>query len=291
MFSKVLTIKSTKSYLDKIKYIKNLIETSDAIVIGGGAGLSTSAGLTFDGQRFDKYFGDFKQKYNISDMYYGSFANFENQEEFWGFWSRKIYFNRYVDNKSKLYDTLLDLVKDKNYFVITTNADHMFLSSGFDKQRLFYVQGDYGLFQCSIPCHQKTYENELLIKNMMDAQQGMRVPTNLLPTCPVCGSPFTMNLRMDNKFVEDEGWYKALERYENFISNNNNKILYLELGIGNNTPGIIKYPFWRLTHENKNSNYVCITLDDAYAPEEIQKRSLCIADDIAKIIYDVKDLY
>ena len=198
----------------------------------------------------------------IRDMYSGGFYPFATPEEHWAYWSRYIYINRYMDVPKPVYDDLLKLVADKDYFVITTNIDHCFQKAGFDKKRLFYTQGDYGLFQCSEPCCQETFENEAMIRKMVKRQENMKIPTELLPACPYCGKPLTMNLRADDKFVEDEGWHRAAERYENFLrTRNGQKVLFLELGVGYNTPVIIKYPFWQMTARNPDATYVCINAD------------------------------
>lgn len=271
----------TDEYSDKIRALKNLIETADAIVIGAGAGLSTAAGFTYSGKRFHENFHDFEMKYNFRDMYSGGFYPYPTPEEYWAYWSRYIFVNRYTDPPKPVYDRLFALVKDKNYFVITTNVDHCFRKAGFDKQRLFYTQGDYGLFQCSVPCHAKTYDNEELVRQMVKEQRKMKIPSELVPKCPVCGKPMTMNLRADDKFVEDDGWHLACKRYERFIKACKGKnVLFLELGVGMNTPAIIKYPFLRLTAQNKNAHYVCANLDMAFAPDEISDRSLCFSADI-----------
>lgn len=206
-----------KSCSEPIERLKAALQDCDAVVIGAGAGLSTAAGFTYTGERFEKYFPDFAAKYGIQDMYSGGFFPFATPEEHWAYWSRYIYINRYMDAPKPVYDDLLKLVQDKDYFVITTNVDHCFQKAGFDKKRLFYTQGDYGLFQCSEPCCQETFDNEAVILEMVKRQGNMKVPTELLPTCPHCGKPLTMNLRSDNKFVEDEGWHRAAERYENFL--------------------------------------------------------------------------
>ncbi|MBQ6381948.1 MAG: Sir2 silent information regulator family NAD-dependent deacetylase, partial [Clostridia bacterium] len=207
-----------KTYSDKIKEIKGLIDSADAVFIGAGAGLSTAAGLTYSGERFDKYFPDFKEKYGFDNMYFGGFIMAKySPEELWAFWARNIYINRYMPIPKDTYQKLLALVKDKDYFVLTTNVDHCFQRAGFDKKRLFYTQGDYGLFQCSEPCHQQTYDNEEIIKQMYEAERDMKIPTELVPKCPVCGKPMTMNLRSDDTFVQDEGWYVAYNLYEDFI--------------------------------------------------------------------------
>lgn len=217
MFLNLWTNKSTQTYLDKIEKVKEILSDCDAIVIGAGAGLSAAVGFEYSGQRFDTYFADFKQKYKIEDMYSGGFYPFESLEEYWAYWSRYIWINRYIDAPKDVYETLLSLVKDKDYFVLTTNVDHCFQKAGFDKKRLFYTQGDYGLFQCMTPCHNETYENKDLILEMVSKQKDMKIPTELIPKCPHCGKPMTMNLRCDNTFVEDEGWHKASQRFLDFI--------------------------------------------------------------------------
>lgn len=285
MFSKIQTTKSIENFSDKLNILKNKINSADAIVIGAGAGLSTSAGFDYNGKRFEKYFSDFQKKYGITDMYSGGFYDFKTAEEYWAWWSRQIYVNRYNCPVGKPYKDLLNLVKDKNYFVLTTNVDHQFQKAGFDKKRLFYTQGDYGLWQCSKPCHNKTYDNEKIVKAMVNQQKDMKIPTSLIPKCPICGRNMTMNLRCDNTFVQDDGWYEAANRFNNFINQYKDcNIVYLELGVGMNTPGIIKYNFWQLTQLGKNANYICINNTQAYAPNEIKKKSLCINGDISEIL-------
>ena len=275
----------TQDYSEQINKLKTALENSEAVVIGAGAGLSTSAGLTYSGERFFKYFYDFHEKYGIGDMYSGGFYPFATPEEFWAWWSRHILYNRYVDPPKPVYDKIYELVKDKDYFVITTNVDHCFQKAGFDKKKLFYTQGDYGLFQCSEPCHIETYENEEIIRRMVAEQKDMKVPTELIPRCPKCGEPMTVNLRSDDRFVEDEGWHIACERYQRFISEHADKnVLYLELGVGGNTPVIIKYPFWRFTAENPKATYCCINFGEAGCPAKIEKQSIIINADIGEAI-------
>lgn len=271
---------------NEIDRLRAALDHADAVVIGAGAGLSTSAGFTYDGARFEKYFSDFAEKYGIRDMYSGGFYPFATPEEHWAYWSRYIYINRYMNAPKPVYENLLKLVVGKDYFVITTNVDHCFQKAGFDKKRLFYTQGDYGLFQCSEPCCQETFENEALIREMVTRQENMKIPTELLPTCPHCGKPMTMNLRSDNKFVENEGWHRAAERYENFLrTREGQKILFLELGVGYNTPVIIKYPFWQMTAKNPNATYACINQGQAFTPPEIETRAICINQD-DKLVLD-----
>ena len=170
MLAQRLFRKNEETYNEKIQRLGNVLEEADAVIIGAGAGLSTSAGFVYDGERFQKYFGDFKEKYGFRDMYSGGFYPYDTLEEHWAYWSRYIWINRYADAPKPVYDELLALVKDKDYFVLTTNVDHCFQKAGFDKERLFYTQGDYGLFQCSVPCHKKTYDNEEIIRKMIEAQ-------------------------------------------------------------------------------------------------------------------------
>ena len=285
MFLKRTTGTSTGNYLDDIKRLKEEMETADAILIGAGAGLSASAGLTYSGERFYRYFSDFHEKYGINDIYSGGFYPYETLEEYWAWWSRHIYYNRYDLPAGKPYTDLLELVKDRDYFVLTTNVDHQFQLAGFDKKRLFYTQGDYGLWQCSKACHQKTYDNEETVRKMIAEQVNMKIPTELIPKCPVCGAPMTMNLRSDNTFVQDEGWYAAANRYDDFVRRHKDlHILYLELGVGANTPGIIKYPFWQMTARNPKAVYACINQGEAFCPRQIERQSFCINADIEKVI-------
>lgn len=289
MFLRNLITTSTESCSEQINRLKNEIKNVDAIVIGAGAGMSTSAGLTYDGERFEKYFSDFHKKYGISDMYSGGFYPYETLEEYWAWWSRHIYINRYDITAGNPYMDLLNIVKDKEYFVLTTNVDHQFQLAGFDKKRLFYTQGDYGLWQCSRACHDKTYDNEETVRLMVKTQKNMKIPSDLIPKCPVCGAPMTMNLRCDNSFVQDEGWYSAASRYEDFIRRHKEShILFLELGVGSNTPVIIKYPFWQMTAKNPKAVYACVNRGEAYCPQQIKKQSICFDMDIAEMLETVR---
>lgn len=265
--------------------LKRALDEAEAVVIGAGSGLSTAAGFTYDGDRFQENFADFAAKYGIRDMYSGGFYPFPTPEEFWAYWSRYIQINRYQDAPKPVYQDLQKLVAEKDYFIITTNVDHCFQKAGFDKHRLFYTQGDYGLFQCSGPCCQETQDNESVVRQMVAEQRDMKVPTHLLPVCPHCGRPMTMNLRCDDKFVQDEGWHRAAERYENFLRTRaRQKLLFLELGVGYNTPGIIKYPFWQMTMKNPKATYACLNAGEAYAPEEIGARSICVNGDVGETL-------
>ncbi len=275
----------SKSDSSKIERLKEELKAADAVVIGAGAGLSTSAGFVYTGERFRQYFSDFEEKYDFHDMYTGGFYPYQTPEEYWAYWSRYIYVNRYMDAPKPVYQELYELVKDKDYFVITTNVDHCFQKAGFDKKRLFYTQGDYGLFQCSEPCRQETFENEDIVREMMENQKDMRIPEELLPMCPHCGKPLTTNLRADGSFVEDQGWHAAAERYKEFLhAKKDARILFLELGVGYNTPGIIKYPFWQMTAKNRKAFYACLNMGEAACPDEIKERAVCIDGDIGTIL-------
>ena len=285
MFLRNLITTSTKNYSEQINKLKNEIENADAIVIGAGAGMSASAGFRYDGERFEKHFADFRKRYGFSDMYSGGFYPYNTLEEYWAWWSKHIFINRYDVPIGKPYTSLLDIVKDKNYFVLTTNVDHQFQLAGFDKSQLFYTQGDYGLWQCSKPCHDKTYDNEETVRRMVAEQKDLKIPSKLIPRCPVCGAPMTMNLRCDNTFVQDKGWYAAANRSEDFIRRHKDThILFLELGVGANTPVIIKYPFWKMTAQNSQAVYACINYGEAVAPKEIVKQSICINEDISTVL-------
>ena len=279
----------TGSYSEQIERLKQEIKSADAVVIGAGAGMSTSAGFSYSGERFQQYFSDFEAKYGFHDMYSGGFYPYDTLEEYWAWWSRMILVNRYEAGVGKPYRDLLELVKDKDYFVITTNVDHQFQLAGFDKKRLFYTQGDYGLWQCSKPCHQKTYDNEEAVRQMVARQKAGKIPSQLIPRCPVCGAPMTMNLRCDMTFVQDDGWYAASGRYEDFLRRHEGMhLLLLELGVGANTPVIIKYPFWQMTAKNPKAVYACVNFGEAICPREIAEQSICLDRDIKTALGDLR---
>lgn len=299
MYSKTATGKSTNNSLGELC---KALDQAEAVCIGAGAGLSASAGFAYSGPRFRQYFSDFEEKYGFRDMYTGGFTQFTSLEEQWAYWSRMIFLNRYCDPPKPVYQNLRKLVGDKDYFVLTTNVDHCFQKAGFNKSRLFYTQGDYGLWQCSRPCHQKTYDNEANVRQMLQAQgfsvsgngaltlplgtsPKMAVPTELVPRCPKCGAPMSMNLRADATFVEDDGWHIAAARYQNFMEEHRDSvILYLELGVGLNTPGIIKYNFWQQAYENPKAIYACVNRGQAFAPRELKSRSICVDGDIHAVV-------
>ena len=274
-----------KEYEKEIQKLKKVLSETETILIGAGAGLSTSAGMLYSGETFQKNFGDFIQKYHFKDLYTASFHDFKDPQEFWAFWSRLIHYERYTMPPKPVYQKLYSLVKNKNYFVITTNVDHFFQRTGFDKKRLFYTQGDYGLLQCKKPCHKKNYDNKELIEKMFATQKNMKVDKELIPKCPVCGGEMYPNLRAGDNFVEDEGWHEAAERYHNFLEKyKNGKILFFDLGSGMNTPAIFKFPFMKMTMMNKNAIYCSVNLGEAFCFEEIKNQSICINMDIGAVL-------
>ena len=310
MFSKIWTKKSTNASsqaCDTVQQLADALQNADAVVIGAGAGLSTSAGFVYNGKRFALHFGDFAEKYKVTDMYSGGFYPYRTFEEHWAYWSRYIWINRYMDAPKPVYDRLLALVRDKDYFVLTTNVDHCFQKAGFDKHRLFYTQGDYGLFQCGEPCHKETYDNEAVIRQMVlsqgyeiaedrslrlpdGVQPKMVVPTELVPHCPRCGKPMSMNLRADDTFAEDAGWHRAAERYSEFLRRHQHvNTLFLELGVGFNTPGIIKYSFWNMTDRWQQATYACLNFGEACVPDEIKQRSICINGDVGEVLSKISE--
>ena len=286
---------------EAIQKLKTEIDAADAVVIGAGAGLSTSAGFIYNGERFHRYFSDFKERFGIQDMYSGGFYPYPDAETRWAFWARNIYVNRYMDPPKPVYQDLYELVKDKDYFVITTNVDHCFQKAGFDKKRLFYTQGDYGLFQSTDPANRRTVDNEAWVMQAMEAQGfvkntdgvfempesgvSMKIPVSLIPKHPDDGSEVTMNLRADESFVEDEGWHAASAAYADFLRRHNGlHVLFLEIGVGGNTPVIIKYPFWQMTNDNKNAVYACLNYNEAVCPKQIEDRSIVIDGDSGTVI-------
>lgn len=302
MFSRTSTSRSTSACSGELDALRQKLAEADAVLIGAGAGLSAAAGFAYSGERFRRYFDDFAAQYHFADMYAGGFYPYGSLEEYWAYWSRYIWINRYMDAPKPVYNRLCDLVKDKDYFVLTTNVDHCFQKAGFDKARLFYTQGDYGLWQCSVPCHNETYDNEATVRKMVEAQGfafaengdlyvpdgiklKMKVPSELIPYCQHCHKPMSMNLRADATFVEDAGWHAAARRYEAFLRQcRGKKVLYWELGVGMNTPGIIKYNFWQRVWQDRRAFYACVNLDEAYCPPELAARSACIKGDIGAVL-------
>lgn len=276
-----------KNYNNYQKVYQKITE-AEAIVIGAGSGLSAAAGLTYSGERFKKYFRDYIDHYHLTDMYFAGFYPFDSLETYWGYWSKHVFHNRYQPEALPLYKELLSLVEEKNYFVITTNVDHQFQKTGFDKRRLFYTQGDYGLFQCSRACHNKTYENESLIMQMVHQQSQFKIPKHLIPYCPKCGQPMRVNLRIDQFFVQDDGWESAANRYKEFLENYlGTKIVFWEIGIGNNTPSIIKYPFQEMTRATNQSTYIVCNQQAQRIPDELMDKTIILQGNIVEAIREI----
>ncbi len=293
MSSSQWILQSTTTFSNGAKELARRIDEADAVLVGAGAGLSTACGpeFAYAGERFERLFGDFGQRYGYADMYSGGFYPYATPEERWAFWARNVWYNRYACPVGEPYRDLLKIVRDKDYFVLTTNVDHQFQRAGFDKQRLFYTQGDYGLFQCSEPCHQRTYDNHDAVKAMIEQQRGLRIPSELVPTCPVCGKPMSMNLRADDTFVQDEGWYAANRRYQEFVRDHQGqRVVYLEIGVGGNTPAIIKYPFWQMAANNPQGFYAQVNYGEVIAPAAIADRTLLLDADAAQVLAAVSAL-
>lgn len=298
---------------NETKKLAHTFDAADFVIVGAGAGLSASAGFSYSGDRYTQWCKLWEDKYDVHDFYSAGFYPFPTSEEFWGYWSAMILANRYECGVGQVYRDLLELLSGKDYFVLTTNVDHQFQLAGFDKKRLYYTQGDYGLFQCSRPCCQETYDNEQMVRAMYaslcDTSLGTGVSeaglsvggaslagravrtaiaTELVPHCPHCGAELTTNLRCDERFVEDEGWHRAAERYYDFVRRSSGcKVLFLELGVGYNTPGIIKYPFWQMTSQNLDATYACVNLGQSMVPPVIESRSITIDADISQVVSDL----
>ena len=265
--------------------IKNRIETADSIVIGAGSGLSTAAGIDYGSHNFKEKYPELVKYYGFTDMYTSSFYEFKSEEEKWSYWAKHIN-DLCLDRKAtKTYKDLYNLVKDKNYFVITTNVDRQFFKAGFDQDRVFDVQGSLAKIQCSKACHNKLYDDTKLVKEMLEKNKNIKIPTSLVPHCPICNGKMEVNLRKDQYFVQDEHWYKLNKNYEEFLNENKNKkIVFLELGVGFNTPGIIRYPFEEFTYNMKKAYLIRINNQYAEIPEEIENKGVGIKGDISKIL-------
>ncbi|MGN1382812.1 MAG: Sir2 silent information regulator family NAD-dependent deacetylase [Eubacterium sp.] len=295
-------------YQQNIEKLSEAISQADAVLVGAGSGLSTAAGLDFAGSRLQKSFGDFTAKYGMTDMYTGCFTHFDSREERWAYWSRWAWFNRFEDIPKDTLQRLKELLAGKKYFVLTTNIDHTFIRAGYDKKKLCYTQGDFGLLQCSRPCHHSTYDDKERLRKMI-ASQGyiedknghfhapenqpvkMEIPTELIPHCPVCGSEMDFDLFWDERFVRDKGWHIAYDRYQSWLSEHKmGNILFLELGVGFNSPGVIKYPFWQMADANPKSTFATIDLNQACTWDRISDRSIVIQADLDKAITDLLTL-
>lgn len=281
------TMKSSmkESLQSRLNRARDALAACDLLLIGAGAGLSGAAGLTYDGQRFRENFSDFIEKYPLCDMYSSAFYPFSTEEERWAYWARHISVNRYDPPALPLYRNLRELAERKPHFVITTNVDHQFYKAGFTGERIFAVQGDYGLRQCAKGCHDILYDNEQLVKRLRASAVNCMVPTELVPLCPVCGGRMDVNLRKDERFVEDENWHMASERYVRFIRKLSGKrVVFLELGAGFNTPGIIRYPFEQMAYRCEASTLIRLNRDHPEGFAENKKRTVGFAENMAEVL-------
>ena len=280
-----------ESYDKQVSHAAELIEHAEIVLIGAGAGLSAAAGLTYSGPRFTNNFHEFIEKYGtmyMSDMYAAGFYPFPSQEAKWGYWSKHSMINRFLPPALPLYTQLYELVKNKDYFVLTTNVDHQFQKAGFDQTRIFATQGDYGNIQCEKGCHQKIYNAEELFRQMDEARKDCLIPSDMVPKCPVCGGNMTMHLRCDQYFVEDENWHEAAARYGAFLEKiRGKKGVLLELGVGFNTPTIIRFPFEKMVRENRNLSLIRLNLKEAVVPESLGSRAVGMNADMANVISDI----
>ena len=263
---------------------KKAIDEADHLLIGAGAGLSTAAGIEYAGERFEKYFQDYIDEYGFTDMYSSGFYPFKTSEERWAYWARHVSVNRYDVGKTGVYQKLLKLVENRDYFVLTTNVEHQFWINGFEDERIFATQGDYGLFQCSRPCHDKLYSNEKVIRELLDESKDFKIPTESIPKCPVCGEEMDLNLRKDNSFVEDEKWHKMNDNYMKFLNRIDGKIVLMEFGVGYNTPGIIRYPFEQMTYNNDNITLIRFNKDYPQAIPENKDKTISFDENIEEIL-------
>lgn len=282
------------AYEDQIEKSAELIQNADAVIIGAGAGASTAAGLCYGGKRFTDNFAEFIEKYGsqyMTDMYAAGFYPFPTEEAKWGYWSKHALMNRFEPPSLPLYTQLYDIVKDKEYFVLTTNVDHQFYKAGFASDRIFATQGDYGKIQCQKGCHPKTYEAEEMFRKMDAERKDCLIPSELVPKCPVCGGKMAMHLRCDNYFVEDEQWHEAADRYADFLVQNKTKrVVLLELGVGFNTPIIIRFPFEKLIREKASYSLIRLNMDEAVVPENFGERAIGIGGDMSRAIMDIRGL-
>lgn len=278
-----------EEYNKRISEVKNLISKADYVLIGAGSGLSTAAGLEYFGESFEKNFKEFIEKYNFPDLYSASFYDFNTQEEKWAFFAKMIFLNRFNKEPLKLYQEIYCLIKEKDYFVITTNVDGQFEKAGFEKERVFETQGDYAYLQCENACHNKLYYNYDLVNEWLKNTKDCKIPSNLVPKCPVCGGNMEMNLRKDANFVQDENWYKQDKRYGEFLDKSQDKsLLLLEIGVGFNTPGIIRFPFEQMVYNNIHTNLVRINKDYAFTNKEIENKTILFDEDVNTIIEDLR---
>lgn len=278
------------SYKKRLEQAKRALEGAEYVLLGGGAGLSAAAGITYSGKRFTEHFEPFINKYGFTDLYTSSFYPFRTEEENWAYWAKHISINRFEIGATRLYEDLFQLVKEKEYFVISTNVESQFVKAGFPEDKVFEIQGDYSYLQCEKGCHDTLYYNEAVVKEMIEQTRDCRIPTDLVPKCPVCGGRMDVNLRKNGYFVQDEKWYESERRYKEFLSSTTEeRIVYAELGVGFNTPGIIRYPFERMTYNNVNATLIRFNLEHPEGAPENKFRTIAFTEDMQKIVRDLME--
>ena len=269
-----------------------LIQESDAIVVGIGAGMSAADGFLYIGERFEHAFPDFIEKYQLLDMLQASLYDFEDWEEYWAFQSRFVALNYLDQPLGASYVYLRELLAQKPHHIITTNADNAFAIAGYDSNNVFHIQGEYALWQCSNHCHQQTYRDDAKIRQMIAEQTNMRIPSELIPRCPKCNAPFEINKRNEEKgMVEDADFHAQAKRYHAFLdAHSKGKVLYLEIGVGHTTPQFIKHPFQQRVAENPDALFVTLNHKHYRIPLAIRPQTVQFTGHIAELIQQTHQL-
>lgn len=269
----------------RMERAKAALREADCVLIGGGAGLSAAAGLEYGGKRFQSQFAPFIRKYGLTDMYSAGFYPFPTQEEKWAYWAKHILVNRYDPPAAALYAALRRMAGGTDFFVITTNVDGQFAKAGFPPEKLFATQGDYRYLQCARGCHDRLYDNEALVREMAAHTVNCQIPSELVPRCPVCGGRMAVHLRCDPYFVQNNAWYDAQNRYEQFLRHAaGRRVVLLELGVGYQTPVIIRYPFEQITFQNKKATLIRLNRDDPGGAKENAARTIAFNEDMTEVI-------
>lgn len=280
------------NYIEKIQHLSELIYNTDAIVIGGGSGLSSAAGYNHYhwSSVFLKQMGVFQEHYGFTSPFAGFYHCFSSLEEQWAYYAA---YTRAIQTADigKPYLDLKNIIGNKPHFIITTNIDGQF-ERVFSTKHICDFQGNFRYFQCSQPCHDTIYNNETSIEKIFFNINKFRVPSELVPRCPKCGRQMVPWVR-DDAFLEGESWKLSLKNYYDFLEkwllqNNSSKVLLLELGVGDMTPSIIKLPFWEITEKNANVTYVCINKNKSSMPMHIKDKSLHITGDLSLVLEELK---
>lgn len=271
--------------MDALERVSAALAKTPAVLIGGGAGLSAAAGIDYSGDAFRRAFADYIARYGFSDLYSSGFYPFPTEAERWAYWARHVDYAAVKPPAMPLYVRLLELVRGKEYFVITTNVDAQFEKAGFAPERLFAVQGDYREMQCANACHRKVYSNLDAVQRILETTQDLTIPAGSVPRCPVCGGRMEMHLRIDEHFIEDEKWHRAARRYEEFLAGHaKGETVLLELGVGFNTPTIIRYPFEELAFFNRGALLVRLNRENIPLRLPIQSRTVTITEPMQAVV-------